>query len=94
MNLMIECEDRLEWFAKKYAGRPLAGSNPGFDRAFLLEHFGRVARHFHYRLFDVNTLVAFFDILKPRTNRHRALADIYDDLRLTQELARRFSLLT
>ena len=37
----------------------LFGSSVHFDRRFLDEHLPSIARHLHYRIFDVSTVIAF-----------------------------------
>ncbi len=82
-------EELSEWVRTRfYANRPIAGSNPQFDRGFLKVHLPRLAALFHYRSFDVNTLAMFFGQGKPETKTaHRAMDDIERDLALTRELA-------
>jgi oligoribonuclease len=64
-----------------YLGRPMAGSNPSFDRSFLKVHMPRLERLFHYRHFDMNTLYAFFAIPKDtQPAAHRALPDLRRDI--------------
>ena len=65
-----------------FNGRPMAGSNPSFDRGFLKAQMSEVERLFHYRSFDVNTLHAFFGFNKDknRVDSHRAMDDIDRDI--------------
>lgn len=94
-TLLVECQchDASEPSAAYYSfkewldlfgfcGRPIAGSNPGFDRGFLKVQMPEVAFRLHYRSFDTNTLHYFFewDKDKNRKTAHRALDDIYDDI--------------
>jgi len=56
----------------------LAGSNPDFDRRFLEAYFPALARKFHYRNLDVNSLFILRELLADRPKSeaaHRALDD-------------------
>jgi len=68
--------------------RPLAGSNPGFDRSFLEFHFPDCTAWLHYHNFDMNTLYYFFDLKKDRKkkNTHRANDDLDWDVAHLQQL--------
>lgn len=66
----------------KFEKRPMAGSNPAFDRGFLKAQMPEVEKLFHYRSFDMNTLYYFFgtDKDKNREETHRAQDDIERDI--------------
>jgi oligoribonuclease len=81
----------MQWMDQYgFCGRPLAGSNPSFDRRFLKAQMPDVEKRFHYRMFDVNTLHYFFgwDKDKNRKTEHRSLDDIYDDIDMVRRYLR------
>lgn len=89
--MAIEQIDYLNDFAEEFSGRPIAGSNPSFDRAFLRRYLPNVERHFHYRSFDVNTLAYFFGVEKPRpATAHRAMDDVMSDVEFAKSLLTKF----
>jgi oligoribonuclease len=71
---------------------PLAGSNIGFDKAWLREHMPRLLDCFHYRSVDVSTLTElarrwFPSVYESRPGAggqsgHRALADLENSIAL------------
>ncbi len=87
-------KDLIMWYLKAYPGSndlqlPLAGSNPEFDRLWVLAWFPSFSRFIHYRNFDVNALYTFFDVDKDKTGRertHRAMDDVRSDIRFTSQL--------
>jgi oligoribonuclease len=87
-----ELRDKLmDWIKENEAsGRWLAGSNPGFDRSFMQVWLPDVLKQFHYRSFDVNTLLAFHGIdpsaLKGKKREHRAVGDVLRDIKVTSRL--------
>lgn len=87
----IDQVDALEDFAKRFGGRPMAGSNPSFDREFLRWCLLGVERHFHYRSFDVNTLAYFFGVEKPLpATAHRAMSDVMSDIGFAKSLLTKY----
>lgn len=88
-----EGTDRLvaDWILQhKGASRPLAGSNPDFDRRFLTRQMPTVARLLHYRSLDMNALYYVMGIEKngPATT-HRGLDDIMRDLDALRRIRQR-----
>lgn len=80
-----EVDDLLFRWITEYrgAGRPLAGSNPEFDRRFLKAQFPKSAKLIHYRSLDLNTLHYFFEFDKDKdapTPTHRSMDDIMRDI--------------
>lgn len=70
-------------------GRPMAGSNPAFDRRFLKESMPEVESKFHYRSFDMNTIYMLAGIDKDKDLppvKHRAVDDIYRDLEILRRV--------
>lgn len=63
--------------------RPLAGSNPEFDRRWLNLHLPEASAFLHYRSFDMNSIYYFMDIDKNRVKgkgTHRANDDLDHDI--------------
>lgn len=86
-------EARLSAWLDKHelTGRYLAGSNPGFDRGWLKAWVPVVLKRFHYRSFDVNTVLAWEgldkDTLVPRDSmKHRGIEDIRRDVAMLRRL--------
>jgi len=83
-------------------GRPellLCGANPDFDRRFLLSWMPDVAKKFHYRSFDVNTLFYLRRWLLggPREKlgtQHRTIADCQQSLAGVREFIADFGAAT
>lgn len=71
----------------------LAGCGPGFDKAFLREFCPEVRELLHYRYFDLNTLLRWFDAwnlkAEGQERPHRAGDDLEQDLESYFELLRR-----
>jgi oligoribonuclease len=69
-------------YEQGYNNMPIiAGSNPTFDRDFIIYYFYGFNNIFHYRVFDMNTLYMFFGNKKDNTPRnHRAMSDLYADI--------------
>lgn len=76
--------------------RPMAGTNPHFDRAFLRRHFPRLEQQlFHYRSFDMNTLRLLLDAPRPAQgpgHAHRALDDLRRDIEQLRVIKRDLNL--
>jgi oligoribonuclease len=73
------------WLFNQYTlgeKRPLAGSNPEFDRRWLNVHFEDASAFLHYRSFDMNTVYYYLEIDKDqkKQNIHRASYDIGYDI--------------
>ena len=83
-------------------GRPellLCGANPDFDRRFLLSWMPDVAKKFHYRSFDVNTLFYLRRWLLggPREKlgtQHRTIADCQQSLQGVRDFIQDFGAAT
>lgn len=77
----------VEWVRRRFCwGRPMGGSNPWFDRRFLVRHMPRLASLFHYRSFDVNTVSMLLGVPKGSAEvRHRAIDDIERDISFIRE---------
>jgi len=79
--------DILAWMeAYKAVGSPMHGSTPSFDRAFLARNLPNVEEKFHYRSYDVSTLIMHGrallgdEYLKIDRETHRALPDLRDSI--------------
>jgi len=87
-------EELTAWVMEDgYVNRPLAGTNPDFDRRFIVRHLPHLAGVFHYRNFDLNSLRFFLnferkDKEKDKTLRHRALPDLERDISFAKEMRR------
>jgi len=84
-------EELTAWVMEDgYVNRPLAGTNPEFDRRFLNQHLPHLAGVFHYRNFDLNSLRFFFGITGQNKTRprHRALSDLERDIAFVKEMRR------
>jgi oligoribonuclease len=71
--------------------RPLAGSNPSFDRSWLNVHFEAAADFISYRSFDMNTVYYFAEVDKDKVKKkgiHRANADLDWDIAQLRVLKR------
>jgi len=81
------------WIEKNKAdGLYMAGSGLDFDRHWLKLWLPGVARLFHRRNFDLNTLLAWYgvtdkELLPDYEYKHRAMLDIRRDIALTKRLA-------
>lgn len=70
----------------------MAGAGVGFDLSWLRQHMPMFSSLFHYRVFDVNTLMTFFGEVKDDSaTAHRALQDVERDINLTRKYAERIS---
>jgi oligoribonuclease len=69
----------------------LAGSSIHFDRSFLKSDLPEISTRFSHRLYDISVLKLFCRSLgmaiQPRSETHRALADIYESIAHAQECA-------
>jgi len=85
-------EEELCCYLMPFAGCPLAGSNPEFDRAFLKTYLPVAESMLHYRNFDMNSCYYFYGLKKERGLKltHRALDDVRRDISKFQELHKKW----
>jgi len=72
----------------------LAGSNIGFDKAFLKHHMPEFHSRLSHRLYDVSSIKLFarsFGMPRiPQTHTHRAKADVAESMQHAQDVANYF----
>lgn len=79
---LIEWLDVVTHGAQRY---PMAGASIHFDRRFLAAQMPRLESWFHYRNYDVSTILAFGSLIGrkcefQKRSIHRALPDIEDEI--------------
>ena len=76
---------------EKQPGLILAGSNPNFDRTFMVDQYPSSSSLLHYRTFDSNVLYMMYsDPDKEKSDRlHRATKDVEEDFKFFKEILRR-----
>ena len=85
-----DAENRIIEFIRQYVPAqksPMCGNSICQDRRFLANHMPKLEDFFHYRNLDVSTLKELAKRWQPRiydgfkkSNKHEALADIYESI--------------
>lgn len=92
VELAVGVGQLVHWVKERgYERRYMGGANPCFDRGWLRKWAPGLLELFHYRSFDVNSIVAWEgmdkdSLVPPETKHHWALNDLERDIELVKSL--------